>query len=70
MQSKNKYIYSLVAPLMILIAIIGINFRGERKNNFYVPMGCIGIYLIVDKEFERRLKRKNILKKVKFFQKN
>jgi len=70
MQSKNTYKYSLIAPLMIVIAILGLAFRAERRKNFYAPIGIIGIYLIVEKEFHRRLKRKKIMNKINFFKNN
>ena len=55
---------------MILISFIGLIFRSESKKNFYFPIGIIGIYLILDKELNRRLTRKNILKKIQSFKKD
>ena len=69
-KTKNIFIYALIAPAMILITIIGYTFRSEKKNNFYLPLGTVGIYLIFNKEFHRRLGRKNILKKIQFFKNN
>ncbi len=70
MSKRNKYLYSFIAPFMLLLAIIGITFRSKTKQSFYLPLGTIGFYLILEKEFTRRSKRKDILTKVKFFQKN
>ena len=70
MKKRTAYLYSLVAPFMLLLAIIGFTFRSQSKKTFYVPLGTIGFYLIIEKEFFRRSKRKDILNKVKFFQNN
>ena len=55
---------------MILISFIGLIFRSESKKKFYLPIGIIGIYLILDKELNRKLTRKNILKKIQSFKKD
>ena len=70
MKFKNIFIYTLIAPIMLMIAILGFTLRAERKKNFYLPLGIIGIYLILDKEFNRRLNRKNILNKIKVLKNN
>ena len=54
---------SFVAPLMIFISIIGLIFRKDNKRIFYLPIGLMGISIILEKEVSRRLKRQNILKK-------
>ena len=58
MKFEKAYIFSLVAPLMILLSIIGFSTRKDTKKIFYLPMGLMGIFIILDKEFSRRLKRK------------
>jgi len=70
MNKKSAYFYSFIAPLMLLLAIIGFTFRAQSKKIFYLPLGIISFYLIIEKEFNRRSKRNDILSKVKFFQKN
>tara|TARA_B100000212_G_scaffold17807_1_gene12041 strand:+ start:240 stop:455 length:216 start_codon:yes stop_codon:yes gene_type:complete len=70
MKNRSAYFYSLIAPLMLLLAIIGFTFRSQNKKPFYLPLGVISFYLIIEKEIYRRTKRKDILNKVKFFQKN
>ena len=70
MKNKSAYLYSLIAPLMLVLAIIGFTFRPQSKKTFYLPLGIISFYLIIEKELNRRLKRKDILNKIKFFQKN
>ena len=52
---------------MILISIIGFTFRENSKKIFYLPIGMVGIYLIAEGEFKRKIKRKNILYKIKSF---
>ena len=70
LKTKKIIIYALIAPIMIIITIFGYSFRKEKNKNFYLPLGSVGLYLILDKEFNRRLYRKNTLKKVKFFKNN
>ncbi len=69
MQLKNNYFYKLLAPIMIIISIIGFTFRENSKKIFYLPIGIVGIYLIVEGEFKRKIKRKNIFNKIKSFSK-
>ena len=70
MKKRSAYLYSLIAPCMLLVAIIGFTFRSNSKKAFYLPLGIIGFYLIIEKEVSRRSQRKDILNKVKTFQKN
>ena len=70
MNKKSAYFYSLIAPFMLLLAISGFTLRSQSKKTFYLPLGIISFYLILEKEVNRRSKRKDILNKVKFFQKN
>ena len=67
MKFEKAYIFSLVAPLMILLSIIGLISRKHSKKIFYLPIGLMGIFIIVEKEFSRGLKRKKILNKIKAF---
>ena len=69
MKFEKAYIFSLVAPLMILLSFIGSMSKKDSKKIFYVPIGLMGIFIISEKEFSRRLKRKNILNKIKSFKK-
>ena len=70
MKSLNSYIYSFVGPLMVILSIIGFTLRDSSKKIFYLPIGLMGIFVVYEKEFSRRLNRKNILTKIKSFQKN
>ena len=67
MKSNNNYQYTLVTLLMILIAFLGISFRETRNKYFYVPIGIIGVYLVAEREFNRKTNRLNILNKIKNF---
>ena len=67
MKFEKGYIFSLVAPLMILLSIIGFISREDSKKIFYLPIGLMGIFIILEKEFSRGLKRKKILNKIKSY---
>ena len=67
MKFEKGYIFSLVAPLMILLSIIGFISREDSKKIFYVPIGLMGIIIISEKEFSRGIKRKKILNKIKSY---
>ena len=67
MKSNNNYHYTLIIPLMILISFLGLIFRENRKKHFYVPIGIVGIYLIAEKEYNRKTKREDILNKIRSF---
>tara|TARA_Y100001933_G_scaffold92926_1_gene93688 strand:- start:42 stop:254 length:213 start_codon:yes stop_codon:yes gene_type:complete len=67
MQLKNNCFYKSLGPIMILISIIGFTFRENSKKIFYLPIGMVGIYLIAEGEFKRKIKRKNIFNKIKSF---
>ena len=69
MKINKNFILSLVAPFMILISAIGLILRDNVRKIFYLPIGLMGISIIVEKDLRRRLYRKNIFKKIKSFQK-
>ena len=69
MKTNKRFILSFVAPFMILISAIGLIFRENSRKIFYLPIGLMGISIIFEKDVRRRLDRKNILKKVKSYQK-
>ena len=70
MKSNKGFILSFVAPFMILISAIGLILRDNTKKIFYLPIGLMGISIILEKDLRRKLNRKNILKKIKFYQKS
>ena len=69
MKINKRFILSFVAPFMILISAIGLIFRENSKKIFYLPIGLMGIVIILEKGISRKLERKNILKKIKSYQK-
>jgi hypothetical protein len=69
MKINKRFILSFVAPFMIFISVIGLIFRDNSKKIFYLPVGLMGIVIILEKSISRQLDRKNILKKIKSSQK-
>jgi len=69
MKINKRFFLSFVAPLMILISAIGFIFRNNNRRIFYLPIGLMGISIIAEKDIRRRLDRKNILNKIKSYQK-
>ena len=69
MKFDKGYIFSLVAPLMICLSVIGYISRKDSKKIFYLPIGLMGIIIVSEKKFSRGLKRKNILNKIKSYKK-
>ena len=67
MKFEKAYIFSFAAPLMILLSVIGFISRKDDRRIFYLPMGLMGIFIILDKEFSRGIKRKKILNKIKSY---
>ena len=70
MNINKRFILSFVAPFMILISTIGFIFKDESRKIFYLPIGLMGIVIILERGMSRQLDRKNILKKIKSYQKN
>jgi len=69
MKINKRFILSFVAPFMILISANGLIFRDNSRKIFYLPIGLMGISIILEKDVSRRLHRKNILGKIKSYQK-
>ena len=69
MKINRKLFLSFVPPLMILISAIGLILRDNDNKIFYLPIGLMGISIILEKDLSRKLDRKNIFKKIKSFQK-
>ena len=70
MEFNKRFILSFVAPFMILISSIGLILRDNPKKILYLPIGFMGISIILEKYVKRKLDRKNILRKIKSYQKN
>jgi len=58
-----------VAPFMILISAIGLIFRDNSKKIFYLPIGVMGVVIILERGITRQLGRKNVLKKIRSYKK-
>ena len=69
MKISEKFILSFVAPFMIFISTSGMILRDDTRKIFYLPIGLMGISIILEKDIRRRSDRKNILKKIKSYQK-
>ena len=70
MKLNKRFILSFVAPFMILISATGLIFRDNSRKIFYLPIGLMGIVIILERVISRKLDRKDILKKIKSYQKN
>ena len=69
MKISKGLILSFVAPFMILISTIGLILRENNRKIFYLPIGIMGIVIILEKDLRRRVARKNLLKKIKSYKK-
>ena len=69
MNINKRFILSFVAPFMILISAIGVIFRDNSRKIFYLPIGVMGVVIILERGMSRQLDRKNILKKIKSYKK-
>ena len=69
MKINKSFTLSFVAPFMILISAIGFSLKDNSRKIFYLPIGLMGISIILEKDIRRRFDRKNILKKIKSYQK-
>ena len=69
MKINKRFILSFVAPCMILISAIGLVFRDNSRKIFYLPIGVMGVVIILERGVSRQLDRKNILKKIKSYKK-
>ena len=69
MKINKRFILSFVAPFMIFISAIGLIFRDKSRKIFYLPIGVMGVVIILERGISRQLARKNILKKIKSYQK-
>ena len=69
MKINKRFILSFVAPFMIFISAMGLILRDNSRKIFYLPIGLMGVSIILEKDLKRRLDRKNILEKIKSYQK-
>tara|TARA_Y100000991_G_C21692498_1_gene230044 strand:- start:84 stop:299 length:216 start_codon:yes stop_codon:yes gene_type:complete len=69
MKINKKFVLSFVAPFMILMSAFGLILRNNSRKIFYLPIGLMGISILLEKEVKRRLDRKKILKKIRSYKK-
>ena len=69
MNINQRFILSFVSPFMILISAIGLIFKDNSRKIFYLPIGVMGVVIILESGISRQLDRKNILKKIKSYRK-
>ncbi|KGG00608.1 hypothetical protein EU98_1409 [Prochlorococcus marinus str. MIT 9314] len=48
---------------------MGLIFKNNSRKIFYLPIGLMGVVIILERGISRQLDRKNILKKIKSHQK-
>ena len=70
MKINKRFMLSFVAPFMILISAFGLILRENTKKIFYLPIGLMGIAILLEKDVKRRLDRGNILNKINSYQKD
>ena len=69
MKINKRFVLSFVAPFMIFISAIGLIFSDNSRKIFYLPIGLMGIVIVLESGLSRKLNRKNLLKKIKSYQK-
>ena len=67
MKINKRFILSFVAPFMILLSAVGLISKDKTKKIFYLPIGLMGISIILEKNVRRKLYRKNLLEKINSF---
>ena len=70
MKTYKRFILSFVAPFMILLSSMGFIFRDNSRKIFYLPIGLMGIVIILERVISRQLDRKDILNKIKSYKKS
>ena len=69
MKINKRFILSFVAPCMIFISVVGVILRENNRKIFYLPVGLMGIVIILERGISRQLDRKKIFKKIQSYQK-
>ena len=70
MKTNQRFILSFVAPFMIFISSMGLIFRDNSRKIFYLPIGLMGFVIILERVISRKLYRKDILNKIKSYEKS
>ena len=68
MKINKRFILSFVSPFMIFMSVMGLILRDKTRKIFYLPIGLMGISILLEKEVRRRIHRENILKKINSYQ--
>ncbi len=66
---NKALVLSLIAPLMIVISTVGLYLKQDSKKIFYLPIGLMGVFIILEKDISRKMKRRKILKKISNYKK-
>ena len=69
MKINRAFVLSFVAPFMVLVSFTGLIFRDNTKKIFYLPIGLMGISIILEKHVRRKFDRRDILKKIRSYRK-
>ena len=69
MKINKRFILSFVAPFMILMSSFGLILKDKTRKIFYLPIGLMGISIVLEKNIKRKIDRKNHLEKIKSYQK-
>ncbi len=69
MKMNKALVLSLIAPLMIVISTVGLYLKQDSKKIFYLPIGLMGVFIILEKDISRKMKRRKILKKISNYKK-
>ena len=69
MRIDKSLILSFVAPFMICLSTIGLITKQDSGKVYYLPIGLMGIYIILEKDISKKLNRRNLLKKIKSYKK-
>ena len=70
MKTNKRFILSFVAPFMIFISSMGLIYRDNSRKIFYLPIGLMGIVIILERVISRKLDRKDILNKINSYKKS
>ena len=57
MKINKSLILSFVAPFMIFISAFGLIFRDNSRKIYYLPIGLMGIVIILERGISRELNR-------------
>ena len=69
MNINKRFILSFVGPFMIFLSAMGLIFRDNSRKIFYLPIGLMGVVIILERGVSRQLDRKKILKKIQYYKK-